>query len=146
MTFLKLLKLFLKRTYIFLIVLGIYFTISIVMTIYCENIPVCPFKLITGLPCPGCGLTRAFMALFTFNFLDSFRYHPLWPLVIFMLLVLFLEPIKGFHRMCHSRWFWLGNGLIFVLTYVIRMIYIFPNYPLDYFSNNLINFLKSLLL
>lgn len=37
----------------------------------------CPFKAMTHLPCPGCGFTRSFMALWHGDILLSFRYHPL---------------------------------------------------------------------
>lgn len=37
----------------------------------------CPTKLAFGVPCPGCGLTRACLALFTGQFSESLFYHPL---------------------------------------------------------------------
>ena len=39
--------------------------------------PICPFKLLTGLPCPTCGSTRMVMALVTGHFADAWRLNPL---------------------------------------------------------------------
>ncbi len=41
----------------------------------------CPFHLSTGLPCPGCGLTRGTLALVQGRWQESWRYHPFSPLV-----------------------------------------------------------------
>lgn len=41
----------------------------------------CPFKLITGLDCPGCGLTRAFCSILLGDFQAAVMYHPLSPLI-----------------------------------------------------------------
>jgi hypothetical protein len=38
---------------------------------------VCPFKLLTGLPCATCGTTRAALALLTGRFADAWRWNPL---------------------------------------------------------------------
>lgn len=43
----------------------------------------CPFKLFTGLPCPGCGLTRSAVAFLHGDPSTSLFYHPLGaPIVI----------------------------------------------------------------
>ena len=42
---------------------------------------VCPFRLATGLPCPGCGLTRAFVATAHGRFMDAFAYNLFGPLL-----------------------------------------------------------------
>lgn len=39
--------------------------------------PLCPTALFLGLPCPGCGLTRATVALLRGDFAAAFRFHPL---------------------------------------------------------------------
>jgi hypothetical protein len=41
------------------------------------GIPVCPFAVITHHPCPGCGLTRATLALMRGHFTEAARFHPL---------------------------------------------------------------------
>jgi len=54
---------------------------------YCLDGPiVCPFRLMTGLPCPTCGLTRAFCFLAHGRIADSLQCHWLGaPLFLFAL-------------------------------------------------------------
>lgn len=45
----------------------------------------CPFKLILGLPCPGCGMTRSVVTLLHGDPAASLYFHPLGlPLVLFL--------------------------------------------------------------
>jgi hypothetical protein len=39
----------------------------------------CPFRWLTGMDCPLCGLSRAFGCLLTGNIAAALRYHPLAP-------------------------------------------------------------------
>jgi hypothetical protein len=41
--------------------------------------PVCPLYMLTGLACPGCGLTRGFHALFHGDILTALDYNALLP-------------------------------------------------------------------
>jgi len=44
----------------------------------------CPFKALTGILCPGCGMTRAFLALTEFDFVGAFHFNPFsLPLLVF---------------------------------------------------------------
>ncbi|NMB33558.1 MAG: DUF2752 domain-containing protein [Clostridium sp.] len=57
----------------------------------------CVFNKITGLYCPGCGITRALHCLFHFRFYQAFRYNAL--IIIFppfFLLYLFLRYKKKY--------------------------------------------------
>lgn len=36
----------------------------------------CPFELLTGIPCPGCGMTRAILSLISGNPSDALLYNP----------------------------------------------------------------------
>ena len=48
----------------------------------------CFFKLFFSLPCPGCGMTRAFLEIFHFNFVSAFSYNILAiPLFLYLLLL-----------------------------------------------------------
>ena len=42
---------------------------------------VCPFRLATGMPCPGCGLARSWSALAHGAPADAFARHPFGPLL-----------------------------------------------------------------
>jgi len=48
----------------------------------------CPFKLLTGLPCPGCGMTRSVVALLHGDAVTSAYYHPLGVPMVMALVVL----------------------------------------------------------
>ena len=40
---------------------------------------ICFFKAMTGIPCPGCGMTRALFAAARGQFKRAFYFHPLFP-------------------------------------------------------------------
>ena len=40
------------------------------------HVELCYFRRLTGLPCPGCGLTRAFCAISHGQFLSAFKLNP----------------------------------------------------------------------
>jgi hypothetical protein len=55
--------------------------------------PACPFHTVTGLPCPGCGMTRAFLLLGQLRIGDALAAHPLAPgLLLAMLWMLAGAP------------------------------------------------------
>ena len=57
----------------------------------------CPFKNITGIECPGCGMTRAFISLIHGHPSDAARFNPF---CFFLVFVLFLSvlPSRLFER------------------------------------------------
>ena len=45
----------------------------------------CPIRWLTGIPCPGCGMTRALCALLKLDFSGAFYFHPMiYPLLVFV--------------------------------------------------------------
>ena len=52
-----------------------------------EGPVVCLFRRITGHPCPGCGLTRSFVAMADLRLGEAFAHHVFGPLVFLGLLV-----------------------------------------------------------
>lgn len=79
----------------------------------------CPIKFITGMSCPGCGLTRAWESALLLNFDDAARFHPLFWVVPFVFLMLAVS--KNMKR----RMAWdIALGAIafcFVALWVIRL-------------------------
>lgn len=41
----------------------------------------CPIRLLTGVSCAGCGMTRACLCALRLDFRQAFYFHPLFPLV-----------------------------------------------------------------
>ena len=55
----------------------------------------CMFKRITGIPCAGCGMTRAFLELYKLNIAAAFSYNLLaLPLLIAFIILAALFVIK----------------------------------------------------
>ncbi len=55
----------------------------------------CPFHNLTGLPCPGCGLTRAFVCCAHGQLAAAFAYHPLGPILFSAALFLAIGALLG---------------------------------------------------
>lgn len=62
----------------------------------------CLILALTGIPCPGCGMTRAYLAFFHMDFERAFLYHPLFPSFI-VLIVAFLCALAWRIRKHHSQ-------------------------------------------
>jgi len=53
----------------------------------------CPFKMTTGLPCPGCGITKSIASIYDGDIIQSFNYHIFGPFafVFFIGLIMLLS-------------------------------------------------------
>ena len=59
----------------------------------------CPVRFFLGISCPGCGITRAWLAALTLDFPKAFSLHPLFWTVPFLVLAVLFED-----RLAASRW------------------------------------------
>ena len=90
---------------------------------------ICVFQILFGIPCPGCGSTRAAVALIQGRFAEAFTYHPLIPLSLVIL------PYAVFRNVINRRWKIPAAEkyavilivAVYITTYVIRMILFFPH-------------------
>lgn len=126
-----------KRLKTPLAVIGIYFIIT--MRLF-EN--VCPFYIFCGVPCPGCGLTRAGIALLCGKWEAAARQNAmiyLWvPLLLSMLYRHYIE--RKTEKRPEIKWIALILvGLISMIYYVWRMRYVFPDAPMEFRRNNLLH-------
>ncbi len=104
----------------------------------------CPVVLICGYPCPGCGITRAFWAFVTLHPVKALHYNPVYPLWLAVLLTAFwIRYIKG--KSLKGLYYpLLFTGIITLLVYIYRMIFIFPgDEPMVYVHENLFSIIRS---
>ncbi|UCE85122.1 MAG: DUF2752 domain-containing protein [Deltaproteobacteria bacterium] len=55
-------------------------------------LPGCPFRAATGVACPGCGMTRAFLLLSQLRIGDAVAAHPASPLLALAMAVELVRP------------------------------------------------------
>ena len=107
----------LKRLYPTIIFVTIGFGGLLVSNLFRRSI--CLFRFLFGIPCPACGMTRAYISLFRGDIEDAFWYHPLfWVPVLICVLSLF---DKLSERMIYTL------AVLVLVVWVIRMIFLFPN-------------------
>ena len=84
----------------------------------------CPAKLFLGIPCPGCGLTRAYFSALRLDFAAAFRYHPLFPVAMPTLLYLIHRNVLPARPPNWAEWV-IGGFLLtaFFGVYGYRMIH-----------------------
>ncbi len=84
----------------------------------------CVVYQLLGIPCPGCGMTRAWLSLLRGDFSGAFHAHPLfWTLPFLVLLFLFAG------RMPKKTVLILAvlTGVLFAGVYIVRMVLYFPH-------------------
>ncbi|MDD2673712.1 MAG: DUF2752 domain-containing protein [Flavobacterium sp.] len=98
----------------------------------------CPFKMITGFPCPGCGITKSLVYFYHGDFYKSVSYHILGPFVIAFsvvsIVVLIMELItkkEYFNTVMYNKRLAYGLGFFLVGYHIIRLIFFIKNNSLD---------------
>ncbi|MDF2612362.1 MAG: putative rane protein [Clostridia bacterium] len=93
----------------------------------------CIVKYTIGIPCPGCGLTRAWLSFLKMDFKAAFGWHPLFWIVPFVVIIGVFLKGRIFKDNHSNRMFWIILVAIVVGVYSIRMIRLFPDHPpMDY--------------
>jgi hypothetical protein len=85
------------------------------------GIPICPSKLVTGVPCPGCGLTRSVTCLAHAELARSWHYHP-FGCVVFALAIWFaLVPLAAprLHRRAKASRPARAAGLLLLIAFIL---------------------------
>lgn len=84
-----------KRIILFTIIVLAIFIFFLILAFFDIRIP-CLFYEITGLNCPGCGNTRATVALFRLDFKQMLHYNLLYPLEIIYILQVLIICVKNY--------------------------------------------------
>ena len=113
------------RKYIILII-G-FFSYFILGKIFDFYIP-CPVYSITGLYCPGCGVTRMFISIFKLDFYQAFRYNQLTFIMLPFFLILFIDYLISIKKNKNSLYkriptfVWIILIIVFMAFGIIRNI------------------------
>lgn len=106
----------------------------------------CPFAIVTGLPCPGCGLTRAAFCVLRLDFAGAFEMHAfIYPCIVIAVICFinryFLEK-KNFMPMGLI----ITVGCIMIIYWIWRLFTIFPGpEPMNYRERNVLGIVRELI-
>lgn len=80
----------------------------------------CPIRWFTGIPCAGCGMTRAYAALLAGDIAKAFAYHPLFWTVPAVAGVWLLCRMRALSEGVFKKILY-GTAVLFLVVYVYRL-------------------------
>lgn len=94
----------------------------------------CVYRATLGIPCPGCGMTRAFANLLAGHYKESFAMNPLWPLVLAAVVLMLYIRLTA-KTLAFKQWLLTKRGsqllvslvILIFLVYIVRMVLLFPH-------------------
>jgi hypothetical protein len=84
---------------IFVALLPIFFYLAVILLVEADIPSICLFKTITGHDCWGCGITRAFYALFHLQIAKAYELNPRIIIVAPLMLYIWITTLnKSIHK------------------------------------------------
>ena len=93
----------------------------------------CPIKELTGLYCPGCGITRMFKSLLELDFYAAFRYNPLLFIMLPFALVLYFDYVVRKDKSFYKK---IPEGYLVYYNCFTYCIWYFKKYSLFFFFSS----------
>lgn len=90
----------------------------------------CPFRILFGISCPTCGMTRAFVSLIHLDIKSAFYYHPLFFTAPVFLLIFYAVIFNKYMKLAKDLF--LITFILLLILYVIRIIFKSPILEFDY--------------
>lgn len=99
----------------------------------------CPSVIFCGLPCPGCGITRAAVCAMTGRWRQAWQLNPVvFPIVLTALYFAWNRYLLG-RRAKWLKWCLALDAALLIITYLVRMYLYFPNRePYVYVEDNVL--------
>ena len=121
-----------KVVSIIIFLVGIFFGYYFLNCHFGFGIP-CLIKKLTGLTCPGCGITRMLFSIVKLDFKSAFMYNQLLfillPFIIGYIIYYTILYIKGDKDRILSKvpfWVWIIVVILIVVFFILRNLSIFP--------------------
>ena len=99
----------------------------------------CPIKMLTGFPCPSCGITKSIVCFYQGDFFGSYSYHVLGPIVVVfsfcVIALLSAELIMKkdyFKEYIYSKKLAYGLAIFLVVYHIVRLIYFIKQHSFYY--------------
>lgn len=81
----------------------------------------CLFRHMTGIPCPGCGLSRAWLSALRLELSAAVHHHPMfWSIPV--LAVYYLRDGRLFRNRKLNLWIFLLTAAGWLVSYIIRLV------------------------
>ena len=115
-----------NKLYIFIFFIAIIFTLLVLC-----DVP-CIFKTLFNIPCPGCGMARAFREIFRFNLSKAFYYNilsiPLFIFFIYFFVSIIKDIIKKEHKTLNTvenifKKYWILIIVLLVISEIVNIIH-----------------------
>lgn len=97
----------------------IFFVLGLAFILSIFDIRFCPFFYLFNIPCPGCGLTRAFKLLLKGKFLQSLNFNIL-PLPILILILTFIFFPNHIKKINKKIIYFLGF-ILMIISFIINI-------------------------
>ncbi len=95
----------------------------------------CPFAALTHHPCPGCGSTRAVLALLSLDFVGALRFNPAAPLIALATSVVAAEGLWMVVRDGHAKKLGMGGASAWALRVLVAAVVLeVPIWALRFFG------------
>lgn len=105
-----------RKSFFFRLV--ILFSLTLVLCMWVALDLPCPFRHFTGVPCPSCGMSRAWVAALKLDFASAFSFHPLfWSIPL--LVIFFIFGDWAFQK--SGKYLLLAFLFTYVICYILRM-------------------------
>jgi hypothetical protein len=97
---------------------------------------ICPFYYITGIPCPGCFITRSIFSLIKLDINQAIYYSAVGPLIPIFATILIICYILRQKQMFKTLFFIFA--IIVILYWIYRLIFCFGSQPFIFNKNSLL--------
>jgi len=91
--------------------------------------PKCPFRLVTGMQCPGCGSTRAFYQLLHLHPIAAFKFNPLMVLTLPFIVYGFLGFTRSALMGRPQRRLFIPPIYLWAWLFLLIFFWVFRNTP-----------------
>ena len=92
-----------------------------------DHLLTCPFKSMTGIDCPGCGMQRSVIKLLEGDVAQSIAFHPAGATTLLMILLLIL----------HSKFEFKHGAKTLTILFILNIALIIGNYIYKIYSGQL---------